>query len=227
MAVFRRGCVRREGARKGCAEKGLAQKGFAQEGFAWTDWSSRYSQIRNENRNALPISAQVGAPTSARSPTMDMVATPVTGNRPALLIGGYADSCLLLTAGCRMLFPQAAQENLPLRAGQARGRLPDQFRGRPGTSPVAGAPPEGGRNFSGRLWTWTTSISISPVVVFSFVVFSLAMVSFVAFSSAVSPAAVSPASVFSVPVVSICTVGFPSGTGAAFGIFCARGFCSL
>lgn len=31
---------------------------------------------------------------------MDMVATPVTENKPALLIGGYADSCLFLTAGC-------------------------------------------------------------------------------------------------------------------------------
>jgi hypothetical protein len=31
---------------------------------------------------------------------MDMVATPVTENKPALLIGGCADPCLLLTAGC-------------------------------------------------------------------------------------------------------------------------------
>jgi hypothetical protein len=147
---------------------------------------------------------------------------------PDLLIGGCADPCLLLTAGCPvasvarlqprgrchepvglllqkasellpplllgelflrkllcrspwglmsfltafpreepwMLLPQAAQENLPLRAGQARGRLLDQFRGRPGTSPVAGALPEGeGRNFSGRSWTLTTSISVSPAAV--------------------------------------------------------------
>ena len=56
--------------------------------------------MRNENRNALATDAQVGAPTSARSPTVDMVATPVTENKPALLIGGCADSCLLLTAGC-------------------------------------------------------------------------------------------------------------------------------
>ncbi len=50
--------------------------------------------MRNENRNALAISAQVGAPASARSPTMDMVATPVTENKPALLIGGSVWSCL-------------------------------------------------------------------------------------------------------------------------------------
>ncbi len=56
--------------------------------------------MRKENPNALAISAQVGAPASARSPTMNMVATPVTENKPALLIGGCADSCLLLTAGC-------------------------------------------------------------------------------------------------------------------------------
>ncbi len=56
--------------------------------------------MRKENPNALAISAQVGAPTSARSPTMNMVATPVTENKPALLIGGCADSCLFLTAGC-------------------------------------------------------------------------------------------------------------------------------
>jgi hypothetical protein len=56
--------------------------------------------MRNENRNALAISAQVGAPTSARSPTMNMVVTPVAENKPALLIGSCADSCLLLTAGC-------------------------------------------------------------------------------------------------------------------------------
>ncbi len=31
---------------------------------------------------------------------MDMVATPVTENKPALLIGGCADPRLLLTAGC-------------------------------------------------------------------------------------------------------------------------------
>jgi hypothetical protein len=78
-AVSRRGCVRREGARRG----------FAQEG-----WSSRSSQIRNENRNALPTGAQVGAPTSARSPTINPTPTAVVRKTPALLIGGYVWGCL-------------------------------------------------------------------------------------------------------------------------------------
>ncbi len=184
--------------------------------------------MRKENPNALPTGAQVGAPTSARSPTIDPAPTAVARKTPALLIGGCADSCLLLTVGCPvasvamlqprgrrhepiglllqkasellpplllgelffrellwkslwglltitsglpreepwMLLPQAAQENLSLQAAQARGRLPDQFRGRPGTSPVASALPEDeGRNFSGRSWPPTTFISISPAAV--------------------------------------------------------------
>ncbi len=56
--------------------------------------------MRNENRNALATDAQVGAPTSARSPTIDPAPTVVVRNIPALLIGGCADPCLLLTAGC-------------------------------------------------------------------------------------------------------------------------------
>ena len=56
--------------------------------------------MRKENPNALPTSAQVGAPASARSQTIDPAPTAVVRNIPALLIGGCADSCLLLTAGC-------------------------------------------------------------------------------------------------------------------------------
>ncbi len=56
--------------------------------------------MRKEKPNALATGAQVGAPTSARSPTVDPVATAITEDMPALLIGGCADSCLLLTAGC-------------------------------------------------------------------------------------------------------------------------------
>ena len=56
--------------------------------------------MRKENPNALATDAQVGAPTSARSPTIDPTPTAVVRNIPALLIGSCADSCLLLTAGC-------------------------------------------------------------------------------------------------------------------------------
>ncbi len=69
--------------------------------------------MRKENPNALVISAQVGAPASARSPTTDPAPTAVVRNIPALLIGGCADSCLLLTAGC----PVASVDRL-----QPRGR---------------------------------------------------------------------------------------------------------
>ena len=68
--------------------------------YARTGGSSRQSQMRKENPNALVISAQVGAPASARSPTIAPAPTAVVRNIPALLIGGCADSCLLLTAGC-------------------------------------------------------------------------------------------------------------------------------
>ncbi len=56
--------------------------------------------MRKENPNALATGAQVGAPTSARSPTIDPAPTAVVRYMPALLIGGCAGSCLLLTAGC-------------------------------------------------------------------------------------------------------------------------------
>ncbi len=53
-----------------------------------------------KNPNALATGAQVGALTSARTPTIDPAPTAAVKNIPALLIGGYADSCLFLTAGC-------------------------------------------------------------------------------------------------------------------------------
>ncbi len=69
--------------------------------------------MRKENPNALATNAQVGAPTSARNPTINPVVRDVTENMPALLIGGCADSCLFLTAGC----PVASVDRL-----QPRGR---------------------------------------------------------------------------------------------------------
>ncbi len=79
---------------------GETLSGDLRKGCAQTGWSSRESQIRKENPNALPTSAQVGAPTSARSPAIDPAPTAVVRSIPALLIGSCADSCLLLTAGC-------------------------------------------------------------------------------------------------------------------------------
>lgn len=53
--------------------------------------------MRKENPNALAISDQVGAHTSARSPTIDPAPTAVVRYMPALLIGSCADLYLLPT----------------------------------------------------------------------------------------------------------------------------------
>lgn len=57
------------------------------DGTVQGDCSSKWSQMRKENPNALATKAQVGAPTSARSPTINPVSRAVVKDKLVLVIG--------------------------------------------------------------------------------------------------------------------------------------------